>query len=74
MIQTYKKTIRNTYGVKGVKDIKARNYGNNTVVDAVILVNSTLEIKDAHDISTKVENVLKTEHDVYEVHIHVEPN
>ncbi|MFE0508000.1 cation diffusion facilitator family transporter [Peribacillus butanolivorans] len=74
LIETYKKTILNTYGVKGVKDIRARNYGNNTVVDAVILVNSTLEIKDAHDISTKVENVLKTEHDVYEVHIHVEPN
>ncbi|GKU80812.1 cation diffusion facilitator family transporter [Niallia sp. NCCP-28] len=74
LIKEYKTTILNTFGVKGVKDIRARNYGNNTVVDIVILVNSTLELRDAHDISTKVENILIEKHDVYEVHVHVEPN
>ena len=73
-IQSYKETIQNTYGVKGIKDIKARSYGNNTVVDVVILVNSTLDITSAHDISTNVEQVLNKEHDVYDVHVHVEPN
>lgn len=73
-IQLYKETVQSLYGVKGVKDIKARSYGNNTVVDIVILVNSNLGIRDAHDISTKVEDELKANHDVYDVHVHVEPN
>ncbi|MBT2734407.1 cation diffusion facilitator family transporter [Bacillus sp. ISL-7] len=73
-IETYKETIINCYGVKGVKDIKARNYGNNVVVDIVILVNSDLDIRRAHDIATKVENELIKEHNVYDVHVHVEPN
>lgn len=73
-IQEFKQTVLSQYGVKGVKDIKARNYGNNSVVDIVILVNSNLGIRDAHDISTKVEDVLKKKHDVYDVHVHVEPN
>lgn len=73
-IQAFKETTLSLYGVKGVKEIKARNYGNNTVVDIVILVNSNLDIRDAHDISTKVENILMNKHDVYNVHVHVEPN
>jgi cation diffusion facilitator family transporter len=73
-IQDYKKTIQNTDGVKGIKEIKARNYGNNKVVDVVILVNSTLGIKDAHEISSDVEQAMAKEHDVFEVNVHVEPN
>ncbi|MBD1383325.1 cation diffusion facilitator family transporter [Metabacillus arenae] len=73
-IEFYKKTVLALYGVKGVKEIKARNYGSNIVVDIVILVNSKLDIRGAHDISTKVENVLISKHDVYSVHVHVEPN
>lgn len=72
-IMTYKETILNTQGVKEVKDIKARNYGNNQVVDAVILVRSDLSLKEAHHISTRVENELKIKHEVYNVHVHVEP-
>ncbi|WP_068674743.1 cation diffusion facilitator family transporter [Oceanobacillus sp. Castelsardo] len=74
LLNSYKKTILQVQGVKGVKDLKARNYGNNVVVDAVILVNSTLDIKDAHDISSKVERKLKEVNDIYNVHVHVEPN
>jgi cation diffusion facilitator family transporter len=73
-IELYKVTITNSYGVKGVKDIRARNYGNNVVVDVVILVNSNLDIKSAHDIATKVEEELTNRHNVYDVHVHVEPN
>lgn len=73
-IGTYKDAINNCYGVKGVKDIKARNYGNNVVVDVVILVNSDLHIRDAHDIATMVEKELIDKYQVYDVHVHVEPN
>ncbi|PLR77348.1 transporter [Bacillus sp. V3-13] len=73
-IEDYKKTIQTIYGVKGIKTIKARNYGNNIVVDIIIFVNSNLDIRNAHNISTKVEEALIKEHDVYDVHVHVEPN
>ncbi|MFJ5762095.1 cation diffusion facilitator family transporter [Neobacillus sp. NPDC093182] len=69
----YKDTIHQCKGVKGVKEIKARNYGNNIVVDVVILVNSTLDVKEAHDIATTVEDELMRTHKVYDVHVHVEP-
>lgn len=73
-LDAYKTTIINCYGVKGVKDIRARNYGNNVVVDIVILVNSNLVVKDAHDIASMVEDTLIKEHSVYDVVVHVEPN
>ncbi|MCL6570525.1 MAG: cation diffusion facilitator family transporter [Bacillus sp. (in: Bacteria)] len=73
-IVSFKGTIQGIQGVKGIKDIKARSYGNNAVVDVVILVNSNLNIRAAHDISTKVENTLMDEHDVFAVIVHVEPN
>lgn len=73
-LQTYKNTVLSVKGVKGIKEMKARNYGSNSVVDVVILVNSTLDIRVAHDISTEVENILIREHDVFDVHVHVEPN
>ncbi|MEC1520738.1 cation diffusion facilitator family transporter [Neobacillus niacini] len=73
-LEAYKASIIKCNGVKGVKDIKARNYGNNVVVDIVILVNSNLDLKKAHDITTEVEDILINEHSVYDVIVHVEPN
>ncbi|KAB8135780.1 cation transporter [Gracilibacillus oryzae] len=69
----YKETVLKVTGVKGVKDLRARSYGNNAVVDIVVLVKNNLDIETAHDISTEVETELKQMHDVYEVHVHIEP-
>lgn len=74
LIDKYKKTILHTDGVKAVKEIKARNYGNSPVVDVVITVNQKLDITDAHDISSAVENALINEFNVLEVHVHIEPD
>jgi len=73
-IQLYQDVIQNVDGVKGIKSMKGRNYGNNEVIDVVILVHSFLNIQQAHDIATLVEKVLKKDHGVYDVHVHVEPN
>ncbi|GIN19670.1 cation diffusion facilitator family transporter [Siminovitchia fordii] len=70
----YKESILGISGVKGIKDIRARRYGSNSVVDVVILVNSTLGIQAAHQISDCVEEVLIKEHQIFDVHVHVEPN
>lgn len=72
-IQIYMNVIQTIPGVQKVKEIKGRMYGNNAVIDVVIVVQSTLNIHEAHDISTLVEKTLKEENGVYDVHVHVEP-
>jgi len=74
LIKDYKETICEVPGVKGIKDLKARSYGNNIVVDTVITVNPALDISTAHDISTRVEQKLVDEFEIYDVHVHVEPD
>lgn len=74
LIKEYKETICEVPGVKGIKDLKARSYGNNIVVDIVITVNPSLDISTAHDISTRVEQKLVDEFEIYDVHVHVEPD
>ncbi|WP_042351278.1 cation diffusion facilitator family transporter [Bacillus massiliigorillae] len=74
ILQEYKGVIAKLDGVKGIKEIRGRNYGNNEVIDVVILVNSKLGITEAHDIANNVEGIMMREHGVYEVHVHVEPN
>lgn len=73
-VQAFKELIVQVDGVDDVKDIRARNYGNNTVVDIVIYVDNSIDIGHAHDISTEVEEKLKEEFMVYDVHVHVEPS
>jgi cation diffusion facilitator family transporter len=73
-LNLYKEIVTEIEGVKGIKEIKGRKYGNNEVIDCVILVKSTLGIKEAHDIATNVERIMIDDHGVYNVHVHVEPN
>ncbi|HZG71020.1 MAG TPA: cation diffusion facilitator family transporter [Chondromyces sp.] len=69
----FKRATLNVDGVKEVRNIKARRYGSNIVVDAVILVNPNLDLRESHKISDKVEEILTTEFDIYDAHVHVEP-
>ncbi|MFJ7933328.1 cation diffusion facilitator family transporter [Sporosarcina sp. NPDC096371] len=73
-IEIYRHVISNIDGIKGIKEIRGRNYGSNEVIDVVILVNSTLGIKEAHDIATHVEKVMMKDYGVYDVQVHVEPH
>ncbi len=73
-IKQYQNVILKVDGVEGIKEIKGRTYGNNEVIDVVILVNSTLDIKEAHEIATHIEKVMIKDYKVYDVHVHVEPN
>lgn len=73
-LRVYQDAIRKVDGVKGIKEIKGRSYGNNVIIDVVILVNSKLGITEAHDIATYVEKVLIEDYGIFDVHVHVEPN
>lgn len=73
-LTSYKEAANLVPEVSGVRDIRARKYGNNTVVDIVLSVPPDISIESAHDISTQVEDVLVYRFDVYDVHVHVEPS
>ncbi|MGE7931617.1 cation diffusion facilitator family transporter [Viridibacillus arvi] len=73
-IELYRNVITKVDGIKGIKEIRGRNYGSNEVIDVVIVVNSTIGIKEAHEIATHVEKVMMQDYGVYDVHVHVEPN
>ncbi|MNT94387.1 ferrous iron efflux protein F [compost metagenome] len=65
--------IAKVSGVQEVKDIKARNYGNNEVIDVIIVVDADTEFQKAHEIATQVEEELKKVPVIYEVNVHYEP-
>ncbi|GLX69639.1 cation diffusion facilitator family transporter [Paenibacillus glycanilyticus] len=74
-IKSFKQVVLDVDGVEGIKDIKARSYGSNAVVDVTVLINADLGFQEAHHVTTKVEDALKSSsHEVYEVHIHYEPH
>ncbi|MBE3569354.1 MAG: cation transporter [Bacillales bacterium] len=72
-LQKFKETVLTVPGVIKVKSVKARKYGNNVIVDIVILVDPTLDVRSSHGISDKVENILIEEYDVFGAHVHIEP-
>ncbi|NOU98816.1 cation diffusion facilitator family transporter [Paenibacillus planticolens] len=72
-IELYKDTVLSIEGVEDVKEIRARNYGSNAVIDVILLIQSDLEFQKAHEIATRVEDELKKLSNVYEVHVHYEP-
>ncbi|AKP46948.1 MULTISPECIES: cation diffusion facilitator family transporter [Bacillus] len=72
-LQKFKETVLTVPGVIKVKSVKARKYGNNVIVDIVILVDPTLDVRSSHGISDKVENILTEKYDVFGAHVHIEP-
>jgi cation diffusion facilitator family transporter len=70
--------ISTTLSVKGVNDVhglKTRRSGISFIIVAHIVVNPTLPLVEAHDISTDVENALKRRFgDQTQISIHVEPD
>ncbi|SDW15067.1 cation diffusion facilitator family transporter [Paenibacillus sp. CF384] len=73
-ILSFKEIVLNVQGVEDVRDIRARNYGSNAVVDVTLLIKGDMEFQEAHDVATRVEMELKnSSNDVYEVHVHYEP-
>ncbi|WNS44002.1 cation diffusion facilitator family transporter [Paenibacillus sp. MMS20-IR301] len=74
IIQVFKETVEQVEGVEEVKELRARNYGSNAVVDVVLSIERGLEFQEAHNVATNVENELKKSSEVIEVHVHYEPS
>lgn len=66
-------TIQETEGVIGIKDLKARSYGNKIYIETTILVEPTLTVIESHKISEDVEQNISSSYRNAVVHIHIEP-
>ncbi|CCQ92561.1 Cation diffusion facilitator family transporter [[Clostridium] ultunense Esp] len=61
-------------GVKDIKNLKTRIFGNRIYVDVDILVNGTLTVIEGHEIAEKVHDLIeKSIDDVKHCMVHVEP-
>ena len=65
--------INEVSGVKKVVDIRARVSGNNILLDVVVRVSSDLTVVEGHKITEDVEEELRSEFNITEVVVHVEP-
>lgn len=73
-LQPFKKTIKSVAGVNKIKQIKARIYGNEVFVDAIIEVNPLLNVIESHEITKNIEEKMRNEHNIIDMHIHIEPD
>ncbi|MBU5438234.1 cation diffusion facilitator family transporter [Tissierella sp. MSJ-40] len=61
-------------GVKGIKSLKTRIFGNKIFIDIEILVDSTISVKEGHDIAEKVHDTIEMEiEDIKHCMVHIEP-
>lgn len=65
--------VQEVDGVMTVETIRARLHGNMTLLDLVIKVDPEITVREGHEISILVENLLHEEFEITEVLIHVEP-
>lgn len=76
--ETEDEIVRTAMSVKGVTDVhnlKTRRNGPSVIIDAHIMVDHTISIVEAHNISTGVENVLRDRfgHET-QISLHIEPD
>ena len=61
-------------GVRGIKDLNTRIFGNKIYVDIEILVDAFITVEEGHDISKKVHDKLEDEiNDIKHCMVHIEP-
>jgi len=73
LLDDIKHSISEDQDVKIVDDVKARFHGNQILVDATIHVDPQLSVQESHDITDRIEEQLKKEHNITHTHIHIEP-
>ncbi|MFH5187189.1 cation diffusion facilitator family transporter [Paenibacillus sp. TAB 01] len=72
-LQVFQETVRQTPGVKGIKDIRARVHGSSVLLDVVVEVSAELSVEQSHNISDDIERRMHTKHSIDNVHVHIEP-
>lgn len=73
MLNEFGETVKETPGVKRIKDIRARFHGSQVLLDVVVEVSGELSVEESHHISDEIEKRMLDEHRIINVHVHIEP-
>lgn len=67
--------IENVEGVDNVHELKTRRNGSYVIIDVHVVVNPLMTVRSAHDITVKIEDVLRKNYgELTQTSIHVEPS
>jgi len=72
-LEDLRSTIADINGVERISDIKARYHGSSVLVDVVVHVDPELNVVESHTITEEIEDRMRRDHKIYDVHIHIEP-
>ena len=72
-LQTLRKTLRETPGVRGVHDLRTRKMGDMVVVDVHLEVDASLNVEAGHTIAVNARHRVLQRHRVLDVMTHVDP-
>lgn len=67
------KSINKIPAVRSIKDIRARINGNSILLDVIVRVSADLNVVEGHNITEEIEEKLRSEFDITDVVVHVEP-
>lgn len=73
LLENYAKAIRQLPEVKEIRSLRGRSYGANVFLDIVVAMDPTLNLRKSHEIADSIEELLKSQFQVYDVDVHVEP-
>ncbi|MGT2742453.1 cation diffusion facilitator family transporter [Streptococcus plurextorum] len=72
-LKAYEAAILEIPKIYAVKSQRGRTYGSNIYLDIVLEMNPDLSVYESHEITEKVEQLLRHRFEVYDIDIHVEP-
>lgn len=73
-IKKYQKTILSIKGINHVDELLARTHGSYVIIDLKISVDSSLNVREGHDIGKSAKTILmKTHPEVSNVFVHINP-
>jgi cation diffusion facilitator family transporter len=72
-LEVFQQTVRDTPGVKRIRDIRARVHGSDVLLDVVVEVSAELSVEQSHHISDDIERRMYKLHSIGKVHVHIEP-
>src|SRR5699024_4946179 len=72
-IQKIETSIAKVPEVKEVRDVRGRIHGNQALIDITIPVDPSLNVYQSHDITVRIEHLLKQQYNISYAHIHIEP-
>jgi cation diffusion facilitator family transporter len=72
-VEAIRQTLVNIHGVRGLHELRTRKMADNALVDAHIMVDSTISVSEGHFIAESARQAVLKNHHVLDVMVHIDP-